>query len=173
MIAFAPESMASFVHLHLHSQYSLLDGAIRIKDLLSRAKDLGMPAVAITDHGSMFGAVTFYMAAREIGIKPIIGTEAYMAHDHRSERPARRGRIDDSGGDTEGGKKLYYHLTLLAKNRTGFRNLVKLASSASLEGFYFKPRIDKELLEAHSEGVICLSGCASSVVICTAPILLP
>jgi DNA polymerase III subunit alpha len=96
---------------------------------------------------------------QQAGIKPIIGTEAYMAHDHRSERPTRRGRIDDSGGDTEGGKKLYYHLTLLAENEVGYRNLIQLSSLAFLEGYYYKPRMDWELLEKYSDGLIATTGC--------------
>jgi len=96
----------------------------------------GQPALGITDHGNMYGVLDFYKECREQGIKPIIGTEAYMAHESRLERPARRGRIDDTGGDTEGGSKLYYHLTLLAENNTGYRNLIQLASLAFLEGYY-------------------------------------
>ncbi|MEZ5295706.1 MAG: PHP domain-containing protein [Ilumatobacteraceae bacterium] len=102
---------------------------------------------------------------QEAGIKPIIGTEAYMAHDHRSERPTRRGRVDDSGGDTEGGKKLYYHLTLLAENEVGYRNLIQLSSLAFLEGYYYKPRMDWELLEKYSEGLIATTGCLGGHVL--------
>lgn len=138
-----------FVHLHCHSHYSLLDGASPINRLVSRAKELGMNALAITDHGNLHGALEFYSAAKKVGINPILGYEAYIAPDSRFKR--------DAGSLKEGS----YHLTLLAKNRTGFQNLIKLASAAFLEGFYHKPRIDKELLEAHSEGLICLSGCVS------------
>ena len=99
------------------------------------------------------------------GVKPIIGTEAYMAHDHRSERPTRRGRVDDSGGDTEGGKKLYYHLTLLAESERGYRNLIQLSSRAFLEGYYYKPRLDWELLAEHSEGLIATTGCLGGHVL--------
>ncbi|RLS55622.1 MAG: DNA polymerase III subunit alpha [Planctomycetota bacterium] len=143
-------STPSFVHLHCHSHYSLLDGASTIDRLVSRTVELGMNALAITDHGNLHGALEFYTAAREAGINPIIGYEAYIAPGSRFHR--------ESGGQRESS----YHLTLLAKNRVGFRNLLELSTKAFLEGFYFKPRIDKELLEAHSEGLICLSGCLSS-----------
>jgi DNA polymerase III subunit alpha len=141
--------MPSFAHLHCHSHYSLLDGASPIDKLVARAKELGMNALALTDHGNLHGALEFYQAARKAGINPIVGYEAYIAPDSRFKRDA--GAL----------KEASYHLTLLAQNRTGFQNLIKLASSAFLEGFYFKPRIDKELLTAHHEGLICLSGCVS------------
>lgn len=139
-----------FVHLHCHSHYSLLDGASPIKRLVNRAKDLGMNGLALTDHGNLYGALEFYRACKEAGINPIVGYEAYIAPGSRF----------DKGGATSS-KEASYHLTLLAQNRTGFQNLVKLASRAFLEGFYHKPRIDKELLAGHSEGIICLSGCVS------------
>jgi DNA polymerase III subunit alpha len=139
-----------FVHLHCHSHYSLLDGASRIPKLVERVKALGMNAVALTDHGNLYGAIELYREATAAGIKPIIGYEAYVAPGRRTER------------DAKGMSEAAYHLTLLARNETGFRNLIKMASAAFLEGFYYRPRIDKELLEAHSEGLICLSGCASS-----------
>jgi DNA polymerase-3 subunit alpha len=126
-----------------------LDGAAPIKGLVERAKDLGMSALALTDHGNLYGALDFYKKARAAGVNPIIGYEAYIAPASRFQK--------DAGGM----KEASYHLTLLAQNRTGFKNLIKMASRAFLEGFYFKPRIDKELLEAHSEGIICLSGCVS------------
>ena len=138
-----------FVHLHCHSHYSLLDGASPIEKLIDRAKQYGMNSLAITDHGNLHGALEFYRKAKDAGINPILGYEAYIAPGSRLEK--------DSGSM----KEASYHLTLLAKNRVGFRNLVKLASAASLEGFYFKPRIDKELLTRHHEGLICLSGCVS------------
>jgi DNA polymerase-3 subunit alpha len=138
-----------FVHLHCHSHYSLLDGASSIPRLIERTVEHGMNALALTDHGNLHGALEFYQAARRKGINPIIGYEAYVAPGSRLEK-----------GNGPGEKS--YHLTLLCQNATGFRNLVKMASSAALEGFYFKPRIDLELLEAHSEGIICLSGCVSS-----------
>ncbi|HEY4235015.1 MAG TPA: DNA polymerase III subunit alpha [Lacipirellulaceae bacterium] len=139
----------SFVHLHCHSHYSLLDGASPIDGMIGRAKELGMNALAITDHGNLYGAIEFYEACREAGINPIVGYEAYVAPASRFER---------SG---ESSRDASYHLTLLAKNRTGFENLVQLSSKAFLEGFYHKPRIDRELLAAHNEGLVCLSGCVS------------
>ncbi|MCU0702431.1 MAG: DNA polymerase III subunit alpha [Fimbriiglobus sp.] len=140
---------AKFAHLHLHTHYSLLDGFNRIPTLVEQTKKLGMNAVAITDHGNLYGAIEFYDACKKAGINPIIGYEAYLAPNHRSEKTK-------SGGESG---EASTHLTLLAKNRTGFYNLIKLSSIAFLEGFYYKPRIDREVLEAHSEGLICLSGC--------------
>src|SRR5690606_5334181 len=113
----------------------------------------------------MYGTLEFYKECRSHDIKPIIGTEAYMAHETRFERPPRRGRLDDSGGETDGGKKLYYHLTLLAENNTGYRNLIQLASLAFLEGYYYKPKIDWELLEKYSEGLIATTGCLGGHVL--------
>ena len=139
-----------FVHLHCHSHYSLLDGAGPINRLVGRAKDHGMNALAITDHGNLHGALEFYRECKKKEINPIIGYEAYIAPNSRFEK--------DAGNM----KEASYHLTLLCQNKTGFKNLLKMASAAYLEGFYFKPRIDKELLAAHSEGIICLSGCVSS-----------
>jgi DNA polymerase-3 subunit alpha len=139
-----------FVHLHCHSHYSLLDGAGTIDRLVQRAKSLGMNALALTDHGNLHGALEFYKKAKGAGLNPIIGYEAYVAPGSRFVR------------DADSAKEAAYHLTLLAKNRTGFRNLIRLASRAQLEGFYYKPRIDKELLEQYNEGIICLSGCVSS-----------
>ncbi len=139
-----------FVHLHCHSHYSLLDGAGRIPDLLQRAQALRMNALALTDHGNLYGALKFYQQAKELGLKPILGLEAYIAPGSRFQKEAA------------GMKEASYHLTLLAKNRSGFQNLIILSSAAFLEGFYFRPRIDKELLQSHSEGLICLSGCISS-----------
>jgi DNA polymerase-3 subunit alpha len=103
-------SSDSFTHLHVHTEFSMLDGAARLDEMVAKAVADGQPAIGMTDHGNMYGTLEFYKECRKQGIKPIIGTEAYMAHDHRSERPTRRGRVDESGGDTEGGKKLYYHL---------------------------------------------------------------
>ncbi|MEO1057863.1 MAG: DNA polymerase III subunit alpha, partial [Actinomycetota bacterium] len=155
----------SFTHLHVHTEFSMLDGAARLDELVAKAVEDGQPAIGITDHGNMYGILDFYKECHQQGIKPIIGTEAYMAHDHRSERPARRGRIDDSGGDTEGGKKLYYHLTLLAENDRGYRNLIQLASLAFMEGYYYKPRMDWELLEKYSDGLIATTGCLGGHVL--------
>ena len=144
----------SFVHLHLHTEYSLLDGAVRIKDLMARAKDFGMPAVAMTDHGNMFGAIDFYQAAKKNDIKPIIGCEIYVTPPGvpMLEKKKKPGQRKNS------------HLTVLAQNETGFDNLSKIVSAGHLEGFYYKPRVDKELLAAHSEGLIVLSGCITGEI---------
>ena len=149
---------SSFTHLHVHTEYSILDGASRVGDLVKAAVADGQPALGMTDHGNMYGVIDFYRACRNEGIKPVIGTEAYMAHEHRSERPPRRGKLDDGGGNTEGGQKLYYHLTLLAENNAGYKNLIQLSSRAFLEGYYYKPRLDWELLADHSEGLIAPTG---------------
>ncbi len=155
----------SFVHLHNHTEFSMLDGAARVGDAVEAARRDGQPALAITDHGNMYGVLDFYKACRDADITPIIGTEAYMAHESRTERPARRGRVDDSGGDTEGGRKLYYHLTLLAQDRSGYRNMIQLASRAFLEGYFYKPRVDWELLDQHSEGLIATTACLGGHVL--------
>ena len=139
-----------FAHLHCHSQFSMLDGANRLPDLVAKVKAEGMNAVAITDHGNLCGAFEFYGLCKDAGIKPIVGYEAYIAPGNRRDRGATKM------------KEASFHLTLLAMNKTGYFNLVKLASMAYLEGFYYRPRIDKEILKAHSEGLICLSGCAAS-----------
>jgi DNA polymerase III subunit alpha len=145
-----------FVHLHLHSQYSLLDGAIKIDPLFARAKALSMPAVALTDHGNLFGVVEFYEAARRAGVKPILGCEVYIASGSRFEKEKRE--RDESGFDA------INHLLLLAQNETGYRNLIYLVSKGYLEGFYYKPRIDLDILRERSEGLIATSGCLSSMV---------
>jgi DNA polymerase-3 subunit alpha len=142
-------SAPSFVHLHCHSHYSLLDGASPIDRLVSRTVELGMNALAITDHGNLHGALEFYQAAKAAGINPIIGYEAYIAPGSRFQK--------DAGSQ----KEASFHLTLLARDRTGFANLLQLATKAYLEGFYFKPRIDRGLLEEFGEGLVCLSGCLS------------
>jgi DNA polymerase-3 subunit alpha len=135
-----------FAHLHVHTEYSLLDGMCRIPQLIERTKELGMDSLAITDHGAMYGVIDFYVAAREAGIKPIIGCEVYVAEtDCHSREPAH---------------KNHYHLTLLAKNEKGYRNLLQLVTKSHLEGFYYKPRVDKELLKLHHDGLVALSGCA-------------
>jgi DNA polymerase-3 subunit alpha len=141
----------SFAHLHVHTEYSLLDGFSNIKKLVKRVKDLEMPAVAITDHGTMFGVIEFYNAATAAGVKPIIGMETYMA--------ARRMTDRDSKQD-----KKSFHALLLAENETGYRNLLKIASASQLEGFYYYPRIDHEFLAEHSEGLICTTGCMSAEI---------
>ena len=158
-------SERSFTHLHTHTEFSMLDGAARVGDLVAAAVADGQPALGITDHGNMYGVLDFYKACRDAGITPIIGTESYMAGESRHERPVRRGRVDDTGGDVDGGQKLYYHLTLLAENIDGYRNLMKLSSAAYLEGYYYKPRVDWELLERHHEGLIATTGCLGGVVL--------
>ena len=146
-------SHAEFVHLHLHTEYSLLDGACRLDKLMDRAHDLKFPALAITDHGAMHGAIEFYQAARAKGIKPIIGCEVYVAPGSRLEKKSGSGTRD-----------IYHHLGLLARDEVGYKNLIKLTTAAHLEGYYYKPRIDKEILAAHSEGLIAMSGCLASEI---------
>ena len=143
--------MSDFVHLHIHSEFSLLDGANRIKDLPVRAKELGMDAIALTDHGVMYGAIDFYKACKKEGIKPIIGCEVYVALRSRFDKEAG---IDNK----------YYHLILLAKNNQGYKNLSKLVSLGFVDGYYYKPRIDKEILEKYHEGLICLSACLAGEI---------
>ena len=148
-------SHADFVHLHLHTEYSLLDGACRLDRLVDKAHELKFPALAITDHGAMHGVIDFYKAAREKGIKPIIGCEVYVAPGSRLEKKT---------GSAGGGRDVYHHLGLLAKDETGYKNLIKLTTAAHLEGYYYKPRIDKELLAAHKDGLIAMSGCLASEI---------
>ncbi len=148
----------SFVHLHVHTQYSLLDGANKIAPLIDYAKHCGMEAMAITDHGNMFGAVEFFLKAREQGIKPIIGCEAYVAPGNRTDRTQTPKSDDFEGGGN-------FHLILLAQNRTGYRNLCRLLTAAYMEGLYYKPRIDKQILGELSEGLIVLSGCLSGEIV--------
>ena len=143
--------MSNFVHLHVHSEFSLLDGANRIKDLPKRAKELGMNSIALTDHGVMFGVVDFYKACKAEGVKPIIGCEVYVAPRTRFDKEAN---IDNH----------YYHLILLAKNQIGYKNLSRLVSMGFTEGFYYKPRIDYEILEKYHEGLIALSACLAGNV---------
>ena len=154
----------SFVHLHTHTEYSILDGASRLDELIAAAAADGQPALGITDHGNMYGVLDFYRKCKDRDVKPIIGIEAYMAHDSRHERPPRRGRVDDSGGDIEGGGKLYYHLTLLATDDTGYKNLIKVSSRAFMEGYYYKPRCDWETLSDHSSGLTATTGCLGGQV---------
>src|SRR5512146_2106489 len=145
--------MSQFVHLHLHTDFSMLDGANDIDRLMRRVKELGMPAVAMTDHGNIFGAVPFYNAAKKEGVKPILGCELYVCkkEDHRTDRTP-------PDGDT------YNHLVVLAETDEGYRNLVKITSEASLHGFYYKPRISKQFLAEHSKGLIALSACLKGEV---------
>lgn len=140
------KSMPKFTHLHTHSHYSLLDGLTKIDELVKHVKELGMDSVAVTDHGTLYSAVEFYKKAKAAGIKPILGVETYVApRDRFSQEPNEK----------------YYHLILLAKNNTGWKNLIKLVTKAHLEGFYYKPRVDKDLLREHHEGLIALSACYS------------
>jgi DNA polymerase-3 subunit alpha len=143
--------MSSFTHLHVHTEYSLLDGFSKVKKLVNRAKEMGMDSLAITDHGTMFGIVEFYMTAKEAGIKPIIGLETYVAARRMTDRDAQK-------------DKRSYHLLLLAENEIGYKNLLKIASASQLEGFYYYPRVDHEYLEAHSEGLIASTSCMSGEV---------
>ena len=143
--------MSEFVHLHIHSEFSLLDGANRIKDLPVRAKELGMKAMAITDHGVMYGTIDFYKACKKEGIKPIIGCEVYVAQRSRFNKEPN---IDNK----------YNHLILLAKDTQGYKNLCKLVSIGFTEGYYYKPRIDAEVIEKYHEGIVCLSGCLAGAV---------
>ena len=144
----------------------MLDGASRLDEIVEAAAKDKQPGLGITDHGNMYGVLPFYRACKAQGIKPIIGTEAYMAYDSRHERPKRgRGNVDDSGGNTDEGRKLYYHLTLLAENNNGYKNLIQIASRAYMEGFYYKPRIDWEVLNDHSDGIIATTGCLGGQVL--------
>src|SRR5450755_1398503 len=146
----AEKPTEDFVHLHVHTEFSLLDGLSKIDKLVARAGELGMESLAISDHGAMFGVMQFYRACTKAGIKPIIGMEGYLAkqdmhvHDQSEKQP--------------------YHLLLLAKNQTGYKNLLRIASAAQLEGFYSKPRIDKDFLAAHAEGLIATSGCLAAEI---------
>jgi DNA polymerase-3 subunit alpha len=141
----------SFVHLHVHTVYSLLDGFSNVEKLVQRAKQMDMPALAITDHGTMFGVMDFYKAANEAGIKPIIGMESYMAARGMTERDPK---LDKKSS----------HLLLLAENETGYRNLLQIASASQLQGFYYYPRVDHDFLAQHSEGLICTSGCLAAEI---------
>ena len=157
----------SFVHLHVHTEYSMLDGASRVDDLMRTAAAQGMPAMAMTDHGNMFGALDFYKAGLRHGVKPIIGVELYMAPGSRFSKGTRGPAGDETmfaGGGRPGRVEPYYHLIVLAQNEQGYRNLMRLSSRAYLEGYWYKPRADKELLAEYAEGLICLSGCLGSEV---------
>ena len=142
----------SFVHLHVHTEYSLLDGSNKIKEYVSRVKELGMNSAAITDHGVMYGVIDFYREARRQGINPILGCEVYVAPHSRFDR------------EVTGGDDRYYHLVLLAENNEGYANLMKIVSKGFVEGYYYKPRVDKELLRKYSKGIIALSACLAGEV---------
>ena len=142
----------SFAHLHVHTEYSLLDGSNKIKEYVARVKELGMNSAAITDHGVMFGCIDFYKAAKEAGIKPILGCEVYVAPGSRFDR------------ETVKGEERYYHLVLLAENDLGYSNLTKIVSKGYVDGFYYKPRVDMEILQQYHEGIIALSACLAGEV---------
>ena len=142
----------AFTHLHVHTEYSLLDGSSKIKELVARAKELGMDSLAITDHGVMYGVIDFYRAAKDAGIKPIIGCEIYVSPGSRFEK------------ETGHNEDRYYHLVLLAENDKGYHNLMKIVSKGFTEGYYYKPRVDYEVLEQYSEGIIALSACLAGEV---------
>lgn len=154
----------SFVHCHLHTQYSLLDGAIRIKDLIAQAKEWGVPAICQTDHGNMFGAIDFYTQCKNAGIKPILGSEIYFTPGSRHDRAAPKKAKRVGNQDNEESARQIHHLILLCKNKTGYENLCKLLSRAYLEGFYYKPRADIELLKEYSEGLVCTTACLKGEV---------
>ena len=142
----------AFTHLHVHTEYSLLDGSSKIKELAQRAKELGMDSMAITDHGVMYGVIDFYRAAREAGIKPIIGCEVYVSPGSRFDR------------ENVHGEDRYYHLVLLAENNEGYQNLMKIVSKGFVDGFYYKPRIDEEILRTYHTGIIALSACLAGEI---------
>ena len=142
----------AFTHLHVHTEYSLLDGSAKIPELVSRAKELGFDSLAITDHGVMYGVIDFYRACRKEGIKPILGCEVYVAPKSRFDR------------ELSGGEDRYYHLILLAENNQGYNNLMKIVSRGFIDGFYYRPRVDKELLRKYHEGIICASACLAGEV---------
>jgi DNA polymerase-3 subunit alpha len=154
---------SEFVHLHCHSEYSMLDGAARLKDLVSRSEELGMNALGITDHGNMFGAYEFYKVAKHSPVKAIIGLEAYLTpKTHRSER--KRVQWGDGTGDDVSAKGAYTHMTMWAQDTAGMHNLFRLSSLSSLEGFFYKPRADRELLHRYAKGLIATTGCPSGEV---------
>ena len=142
----------AFTHLHVHTEYSLLDGSSKIKELAVKAKELGMDSMAITDHGAMFGVIDFYRAAKENGIKPILGCEVYVAPGSRFDR------------ENVHGEDRYYHLVLLAENNEGYQNLMKIVSKGYVDGFYYKPRVDEEILRKYHNGIIALSACLAGEV---------
>ncbi len=161
----------SFVHLHVHTEYSMLDGAAKVSPLFAEAARLGMPAVAMTDHGNMYGSAEFYRASRNSGVKPIIGIEAYIAPASRHhKKPIFWGQADQRGSDEFGeggdvsGSGAYTHMTMLAAGATGLRNLFALSSRASFEGYYRKPRMDRELISEYAQGIIATTGCPSGEV---------
>ncbi|MEN9351943.1 MAG: hypothetical protein RL455_884, partial [Actinomycetota bacterium] len=157
-----PEKSENFVHLHVHTEYSMLDGAAKISELVEEVARQEMPAVAMTDHGNVFGAFEFHKLAKKAGVKPIIGIEAYVAPESRFDK--RRVKWAEGGEDDVSGGGAYTHMTLLAENNSGLSNLFKLSSLASLEGFYYKPRMDRELLSKYAKGIIGTTGCAGGEI---------
>ena len=157
-----PVAADQFVHLHVHTEYSMLDGAARVKELMAEAARLEMPALAMTDHGNVFGAFDFYTKARAAGIKPIIGMEGYLAPGSRFER--KRAAVGRGEVSSDNPGEMYTHMTLLAESTAGMGNLFRLSSLASLEGHYYKPRMDRELLAQHGKGIIATTGCPSGEV---------
>ena len=141
-----------FTHLHVHTEYSLLDGSSKIKEIVKRAKELGMDSLAITDHGVMYGVIDFYRACKAEGIRPVLGCEIYVAPGSRFQK---------EGGDSD---ERYYHLVLLAENNTGYANLMKIVSKGFTEGYYYKPRVDLDVLREYHEGIIALSACLAGEV---------
>jgi DNA polymerase III subunit alpha len=162
--AAGPRGDSSFVHLHVHTEYSMLDGAARLKDMFAQCVRTGMPAVAMTDHGNVYGAYDFWSKATAAGVKPIIGTEAYLAPEHRRHRQPVRWGSPAQKDDDVSGAGAYTHMTLLAETTEGMHNLFRLSSLASLEGYFRKPRMDRELLAAHAKGIIATTGCPSGEV---------
>ena len=146
------KKIMSFTHLHVHTEYSLLDGSCKIGELVERAKNLGMEHLAITDHGNMYGVIDFYRAARAAGINPVIGCEVYVAPGSRFDREISKG------------EERYNHLVLLAENNQGYANLMKIVSRGFTEGFYYKPRVDMDILKEYHEGIIALSACLAGAV---------
>ena len=158
-----PIADEQFVHLHVHTEYSMLDGAAKLGPLFSEAARMGMPAIAMTDHGNVFGAYDFYKQANAAGVKPIIGMEAYLT-PNTSRYDRKRVRWADGGQNDVSGGGAFTHMTLLAENTTGMHNLFRLSSRSSLEGFYYKPRADRELLAEYAEGLIATTGCPSGEI---------
>ena len=153
-----------FAHLHLHTEYSMLDGAARLNDLFEECERTGMSAIAITDHGNVYGAYDFYTKATKAGIKPIIGTEAYVAPEHRGHKQPVRWGTPAQKDDDVSGAGAYTHMTLLAESTEGMHNLFRLSSLASIEGYFRKPRVDRELLASYSKGIIATTGCPGGEV---------
>src|ERR1035437_2188089 len=158
------QANGNFVHLHVHTEYSMLDGAARLKDLFAECEQTGMSAIAMTDHGNVYGAYDFWVKARAAGIKPIIGIEAYIAPEHRRHRQPVRWGSPAQKNDDVSGAGAYTHMTLLAETTEGMHNIFRLSSMASLEGYFRKPRMDRELLAQYAKGIIATTGCPGGEV---------